>query len=80
MPTLQVRDLPSAMYQQIHYLAKKEQKTITEQTISLLQESINEKIGNKNRRKVILKKMEELDFTGEELPRPTKLLREDRDR
>lgn len=80
MPTLQVRDLPSAMYQQIHYLAKKEQKTITEQAISLLQESINEKIGNKNRRKVILKKMEELDFTGEVLPRPTKLLREDRER
>ncbi|MGI5172855.1 hypothetical protein V1L52_12150 [Treponema sp. HNW] len=80
MPTLQVRNLPNAMYRQIHYLAQKEQKTITEQTISLLQESINEKIGNKNRRKIILKKMEELDFTGEELPHPAILLREDRER
>ena len=80
MPTLQVRNLPNAMYRQIHYLAKKEQKTITEQTISLLQESINEKIGNKNGRKVILKKMEELDFKREDLPHPAILLREDRER
>jgi len=40
MPTLQVRDLPTELYNQLDYLAEKEHRSLTQQTIVLLKEGI----------------------------------------
>ena len=80
MPTIQVRNIPNDMYVQIQYLAEKEQRSIAEQTIILLKESLNNSNSNKNKRRIILKKMEDLAIADMQLPAPITLLREDRER
>ena len=80
MPTIQVRNIPNDIYVQIQYLAEQEQRSIAEQTIILLKESLNNSNGNKNRRRMILKKMGNLPITDVQLPDPVTLLREDRER
>jgi len=68
------------MYMQIQYLAAQEQRSIAEQTIILLKESLNNSNANKNRRRMTLKKMEDLVIPDVLLPDPVTLLREDRER
>ena len=80
MPTIQVRNIPNDMYMKIQYLAEQEQRSIAEQTIILLKESLNNSNGHKNRRRMILKKRGNLPITGVQLPDPVTLLREDRER
>ncbi|MEL3905945.1 MAG: hypothetical protein P1P65_02795 [Treponema sp.] len=80
MPTIQVRNIPNDLYVQIQYLAEQEQRSIAEQTIFLLKESLNNSNSNKNRRRMIVKKMEALAIPDVQLPDPVTLLREDRER
>ncbi len=80
MPTLQVRDLPEDIYVQLNYLAKKEHRSLTQETIVLLKEGIESRIGNKERRRKIIDKILELDIDGPSLPDPVEMIREDRDR
>ncbi|AIN93530.1 hypothetical protein H0R90_09255 [Treponema putidum] len=80
MPTLQVHDLPDEIYSQIYLLAQKEHRTIGQQTILMLQDSIDKRIGNKSKRQLVLKKMEDLNIETDQLPNPVALLREDRER
>ena len=80
MPTIQVRNIPNDMYMLIQYLAAQEQRSIAEQTIILLKESLNNSNANKNRRRMTLKKMEDLAIPDVLLPDPVALLREDRER
>ncbi len=80
MPTLQVRDLPNDIYIQLNYLAKKEHRSLAQETIVLLKEGIESKLGNKERRRKLLEKMITLEIDGSKYPDPVKLIREDRDR
>ncbi|UTD11001.1 hypothetical protein [Treponema sp. B152] len=80
MPILQVHDLPDEIYSQIYLLAQKEHRTIGQQTILMLQDSIDKRIGNKSKRQLVLKKMEDLNIEADQLPNPVVLLREDRER
>jgi plasmid stability protein len=80
MPTLQVRDLPEEIYSQLSYLAEKENRSLTQEAIVLLREGIEAKIGNKERRRKILEKMDSLNIDGRNLPDPVSLIREDRER
>ena len=80
MPILQVHDLPDEIYSQISLLAQKEHRTIGQQTILMLQDSIDKRIGNKSKRQLVLKKMEDLNIETDQLPNPVALLREDRER
>ncbi|MGI5062661.1 hypothetical protein E4N95_04045 [Treponema denticola] len=80
MPILQVHDLPDEIYSQIYLLAQKEHRTIGQQTILILQDSIDKRIGNKSKRQLVLKKMEDLNIEADQLPNPVVLLREDRER
>ena len=80
MPILQVHDLPYEIYSQIYLLAQKEHRTIGQQTILMLQDSIDKRIGNKSKRQLVLKKMEDLNIEADQLPDPVALLREDRER
>ena len=80
MPTLQVRDLPEDVYAQLSYLAQKEHRSLTQETIVLLREGIEAKMGNKERRRKTLEQMSALEIDGKDLPDPVTLVREDRDR
>lgn len=80
MPILQVHDLPDEIYSQIYLLAQKEHRTIRQQTILMLQDSIDKRIGNKSKRQLVFKKMEDLNIEADQLPDPVALLREDRER
>lgn len=80
MPTLQVRDLPEDIYTQINYLAKKEHRSLAQETIVLLKEGITTKLGNKERRRKLLEKISDLNIDGTKFPDPIVLIREDRER
>jgi antitoxin FitA len=80
MPTLQVRDLPEDVYVQLNYLAEKEHRSLSQETIVILKEGIMSKLGNKDRRRKLLEETNVLDIDGSKLPDPVTLIREDRDR
>ena len=80
MPTLQVRDLPDEVYSQLSYLAQREHRSLTQEAIVLLREGIEAKMGNRERRSRVLDQISTLGISGENLPDPVELMREDRDR
>lgn len=80
MPTLQVRDLPEDIYTQLNYLADKEHRSLAQETIVLLKEGMDTKLGNKERRRKLLEKINLLNIDGSKFPDPVALIREDRDR
>jgi hypothetical protein len=79
MPTLQVRDLPTEIYNQLNYLAEKEHRSLAQQTIVLLKEGIEKRLENKNRRKQLIATFEGLGIDSTLVPSPESLVREDRD-
>lgn len=82
MPILQVRDLPNYIYQQIVELAEIERRSITQETIILLEKALEIEKQNKYQRKELLKHIakETKSEYNTDLPDPVKLIREDRDR
>lgn len=80
MPALQVRDLPDDLYVQLGYLARKEHRSLAQETVILLKESVAIKLGNRERRKKLLSQDRRIDIDGSHLPDPVDLLREDRER
>jgi antitoxin FitA len=80
MPTLQVRDLPEEIYAKLTYLAEKERRSLSQETIVLLKEGIIAKLEDATRRKKLLEADCPLNFEGANLPDPVALIREDRER
>lgn len=79
MPSLQVRDLPEHLYQEIVQY----RRSITQETIVLLEKALNIEKENKKRRQQLLKKIQEetnQEQNDEEILDPVKLVREDRER
>ena len=79
MPTLQVRDLPTEIYNQLNYLAEKEHRSLAQQTIVLLKEGIEKRLENKNRRKSLIATFDGIGIDSSLIPSPESLVREDRD-
>lgn len=83
MPSLQVRDLPEHLYQEIVQLAEADSRSINQETIVLLEKALNIEKENKKRRQQLLKKIQEetsQEQIDEEILDPVKLVREDRER
>lgn len=80
MPTLQVQNVPEDVYIQLNYLAESEHRNLAQETIVLLKEGMNIKIGNKERRKRLLEKIKMLNINGNNATDPVLLIREDRER
>ncbi len=82
MPNLQVRDLPENIYNRIKELAEEERRSITQQTIILLEKALEIEKENKRRRKRLLDQIAEENKESErEAPAdPVPLIREDRER
>lgn len=79
MPTLQVRDLPQELYNQLRFLAEKEHRSLAQETIILLKEGIENRLDHKERRRKLLESFQGLDVDVSDLPSPEQLVREDRD-
>ena len=81
MPLLQVRECPEDIYRKITYAAKSENRTIAQQIIVLLEKALGQEESNILRRKNILKKIQNRNFSHEiKAVNPVELIREDRDR
>jgi len=81
MPLLQVRDCPEDIYKKITSVAKRQNRTIAQQTIVLLEKGLGQEEPNIERRRRLIEKI-----NAREIPQDVKkidavaLLREDRDR
>jgi|GEM_PF-908820 predicted nucleic acid-binding protein len=63
MPSLQVRDLPEHLYQEIVQLAEADRRNITQETIVLLEKALNiEKENKKRRQKSVVKILNNADW------------------
>ena len=81
MPLLQVRDFPEDIYRKITIAAKKQNRTISQQVVVLLEKSLGQEESNIERRKKILMKIQELDISeSTKAVDDVALLREDRER
>ena len=82
MPTLQVRNLPEHIYNKIVELAEKDRRSITQETIILLEKAIEIENNNKEHRKQLLNQIIEETKTenNDDVPDPVPLIREDRNR
>lgn len=81
MPLLQVRDFPDEMYETLTATAKRENRSIAQQTVYFLKTSLNmENDSAKRRRARALSQTEELHlWLPPAAPSPEVILREDRD-
>jgi len=81
MPLLQVHDCPEDIYKKISLVAKKQKRTIAQQVVVLLEQSLSQEHPNKERRKKLLSKIENRQISDEiKAIDAVKLIREERDK
>jgi len=80
MPILQVRDLPQELYDRLAYLADKDRRSLAQEAIAVLEEGIDARLGDTERRRVLLERDDPLGLCGTVLRDPVELVREDRQR
>jgi antitoxin FitA len=80
MPTLQVRDLPEDIYVKLNMIAAEENRSIAQQTIVLLRESLGLHKNNKLRRKALLEELSQRNYPDTSKVDIVQLIREDRQR
>jgi len=81
MPLLQVRECPEDIYKKISLVAKRQNRTIAQQIIVLLEKGLGQDQSNIERRNQLLNKIEKRIFS-EEVKKidAVALVREDRER
>ena len=80
MPTLQVRDLPEDIYVKLNMIATEENRSIAQQTIVLLRESLALHKNSKLRRKDLLEELSQKRYPDSSKVDIVQLIREDRQR
>ena len=81
MPLLQVRDFPSDIYEEIKAKAKQEHRTISQQTIVLIKDSLERNSSDKDRRLKVLERIKNRAVPVEvKKIDPVEWIREDRNR
>jgi hypothetical protein len=81
MPLLQVRDFPADIYEEISFEAKRENRTIAQQTIVLIKKGLGEEISLKEKRQLLIEEIMNRDVPeAAKAIDNVKLIREDRDR
>jgi hypothetical protein len=81
MPLLQVRECPEDIYKKISIAAKRQNRTIAQQVIVLLEKCLGQDEPNMERRKRLLHKMADRTIPGKvKALDAAALVREDRDR
>jgi len=79
MPLLQVRDFPDDIYEEISLEARRQNRTIAQQTIVLIKKGLGEELSNKERRHLAIEKTKERKISENiKSIDHVKLIREDR--
>ena len=80
MPLLQVRDCPEDIYKKISTVAKKQNRTISQQIVVLLEKSLGQEEPNIERRRQLLERIDSrvIELKAKEIDQVA-LIREDRD-
>jgi hypothetical protein len=81
MALLQVRDCPDDIYQKISLVARREKRTIAQQVVVLLENSLGQETSNRERRLKVLERIgsRSVSAKAQEID-AVALVREDRDR
>ncbi|MFZ5366761.1 MAG: hypothetical protein ACOZCE_00825 [Spirochaetota bacterium] len=81
MPLLQVRDCPEDLYRKITHYARKQNRTIAQQVVVILEKGLGQDLSNIERRKELLEKINSRNIPErvQEMD-DVALIREDRDR
>jgi hypothetical protein len=81
MPILQVRQVPEELYEELSRTAEASNRSISQETVTLLKEALGWKGDRRIRRKAVLAEISGMPKlkTGK-FPDPVKLIREDRER
>ena len=81
MPLLQVRDFPADVYEEISFEAKRQNRTIAQQTIVLIKKGLGEEISNIERRRLTIERTNRRNIPPDAQSADyVRLVREDRDR
>lgn len=81
MATLQVRELPDDVYQRLRALAAAENRSVAQETVVLLRQALQSGVAAKERRKALLKQLQNVDLPKESSwETPEAAVREDRQR
>jgi hypothetical protein len=81
MPLLQVRDFPDDIYAELSYVARKEHRSIAQQTIVLIQKGLGRTETNRERRKRVLEEIAAMDVPeAAKAVDVVRLIREDHER
>ena len=81
MPLLQVRDFPADIYDEIAFEAKRQNRSIAQQTIVLIKKGLGEEVSNQERRRRLLEEVRSWDVSEEAKKIDVvKWIREDRER
>jgi hypothetical protein len=81
MPLLQVRECPEDVYKKIALVAKRQNRTIAQQVVVLLEKGLGQEESNIERRKQILNRIESRNISEKvKAIDAVALIREDRDR
>ena len=81
MPTLQVRDVPLHIYDELVRQAERERRSLAQQTVAVLAKGIGVPVEVKAQRRELLAEIKQtMHGRGRTLSDPVKLIREDRNR
>ncbi len=82
MPSLQVRDLPEAIYRKLKQQARSKHRTLAQQAVATLAQGLEVPLDPKSRRRRILELLQEKarKTAAYKLTDPTQVIREDRNR
>jgi plasmid stability protein len=81
MALLQVRSFPDDVYEELNMLARKEQRSVAQQTIVLIRSALGKQDQRKTLRQELLTGLlEEPPAISGDFPSPADLIREDRER
>ena len=81
MPLLQVRDFPADVYEDITFEARRQNRTIAQQTVVLIKKGLGSEISNRERRRIAVERTKEWNVpAGAQALDHVKLIREDRNR
>ncbi len=82
MPSLQVRDMPEPLFLKLARAAKRDHRSLAQETIVILTEGLECEENPKKRREALLAEIRAFQptVTTEKLKSPIELLRKDRDR
>lgn len=81
MPAIQIRDVPDPIYRKLVEAAKRERRSLAQQTLEVIARGLNAESDAKSRRRNLIASIRQKNAgVGLGLRDPVALIREDRDR